>query len=37
MRGNGIGTALLLASLWGLRELGYVYGLSVVPDQLIST
>ena len=26
MRGNGIGTALLLASLWGLRELGYVYG-----------
>jgi predicted N-acetyltransferase YhbS len=24
-RGNGIGTALLIASLWGLRELGYVY------------
>jgi GNAT superfamily N-acetyltransferase len=24
-RGRGIGTALLLASLWGLRELGYVY------------
>ena len=26
MRGHGIGKALLLASLWGLRELGYVYG-----------
>ena len=25
-RGQGIGTALLIASLWGLRELGYVYG-----------
>src|SRR2546425_4078785 len=25
-RGSGIGTALLIASLWGLRELGYVYG-----------
>jgi hypothetical protein len=24
-RGIGIGTALLIASLWGLRELGYVY------------
>ena len=24
-RGSGIGTALLIASLWGLRELGYVY------------
>ena len=24
-RGQGIGTALLIASLWGLRELGYVY------------
>jgi predicted N-acetyltransferase YhbS len=24
-RGMGIGTALLIASLWGLRELGYVY------------
>jgi predicted N-acetyltransferase YhbS len=24
-RGGGIGTALLIASLWGLRELGYVY------------
>ena len=24
-RGCGIGTALLIASLWGLRELGYVY------------
>jgi len=26
-RGNGIGKALLLACLWGLRELGYVYGI----------
>jgi GNAT superfamily N-acetyltransferase len=26
-RGRGIGKALLLASLWGLRELGYVYGI----------
>jgi predicted N-acetyltransferase YhbS len=26
-RGHGIGRALLLASLWGLRELGYVYGI----------
>ena len=26
-RGRGLGTALLLASLWGLRELGYVYGI----------
>jgi GNAT superfamily N-acetyltransferase len=26
-RGHGIGKALLLASLWGLRELGYVYGI----------
>jgi len=26
MQGRGIGTALLLACLWGLRELGYVYG-----------
>ena len=26
-RGHGIGTALLIASLWGLRELGYVYGI----------
>jgi GNAT superfamily N-acetyltransferase len=25
-RGRGIGKALLLESLWGLRELGYVYG-----------
>lgn len=24
-RGRGIGTALLVASLWSLRELGYVY------------
>lgn len=27
MRGRGIGKALLLACLWGLRELGYVYGI----------
>ncbi|MGH9970836.1 MAG: GNAT family N-acetyltransferase [Pyrinomonadaceae bacterium] len=26
-QGRGIGTALLIASLWGLRELGYVYGI----------
>jgi predicted N-acetyltransferase YhbS len=26
-RGRGIGYALLLASLWGLRELGYAYGI----------
>ncbi len=26
-RGRGIGKSLLLASLWGLRELGYVYGI----------
>lgn len=26
-QGLGIGKALLLASLWGLRELGYVYGI----------
>jgi GNAT superfamily N-acetyltransferase len=26
-RGHGIGKALLLDSLWGLRELGYVYGI----------
>lgn len=26
MQGHGVGKALLLASLWGLRELGYVYG-----------
>lgn len=25
-RSQGIGKALLIASLWGLRELGYVYG-----------
>src|SRR5258708_37737558 len=28
-RGSGIGKALLIASLWGLRELGYVYGIIV--------
>jgi predicted N-acetyltransferase YhbS len=27
MQGRGIGQALLLASLWGLREMGYVYGI----------
>ena len=27
MRGHGIGTALLVACLWGLREMGYVYGI----------
>src|SRR6266404_5734372 len=26
-RGGGIGKALLIASLWGLREHGYVYGI----------
>jgi len=26
-RGRGIGKALLIASLWGLQELGYVYGI----------
>ena len=26
-RGRGLGHALLLASLWGLRELGYAYGI----------
>jgi len=26
MQGRGVGKALLLASLWGLREIGYVYG-----------
>lgn len=26
-RGRGIGKDLLIASLWGLRELGYVYGI----------
>lgn len=26
-RGRGIGNALLIAALWGLRELGYVYGI----------
>lgn len=27
MQGRGVGKALLLASLWGLREMGYVYGI----------
>ena len=26
-RGQGLGKALLIAALWGLRELGYVYGI----------
>ncbi|HEY0080965.1 MAG TPA: GNAT family N-acetyltransferase [Pyrinomonadaceae bacterium] len=26
-RGRGVGRALLFACLWGLRELGYVYGI----------
>jgi GNAT superfamily N-acetyltransferase len=26
-RGHGIGKTLLIAALWGLRELGYVYGI----------
>jgi predicted N-acetyltransferase YhbS len=26
-RGSGVGRALLLASLWGLRDVGYVYGI----------
>jgi predicted N-acetyltransferase YhbS len=26
-RGLGLGKALLVASLWGLREMGYVYGI----------
>src|SRR5690242_6607854 len=26
-RGLGVGKALLIASLWGLRELGYAYGI----------
>lgn len=26
-RGSGIGKALLIAALWGLRELGYVYAI----------
>ena len=27
MQSKGVGRALLLASLWGLRDLGYVYGI----------
>lgn len=27
MRGRGVGKALLLAGLWGLREMGYAYGI----------
>jgi hypothetical protein len=27
MRGNGIGKALLLVSLEGMREMGYAYGI----------
>ena len=27
LRGRGVGKALLLACLWGLKEMGYVYGI----------
>ena len=27
MRGVGVGAALVVAGLWGLREMGYVYGI----------
>ena len=27
MQGRGVGKALLIASLWGLHELGYVYAI----------
>ena len=27
MRGKGVGKALLLAGLWGLHDMGYVYGI----------
>ena len=27
VRGHGVGRAMLIASLWGLKELGYVYGI----------
>jgi predicted N-acetyltransferase YhbS len=27
MQGRGVGKALLLSCLWGLREMGYVYGI----------
>ena len=27
MQGRGVGKALLLACLWGLRDMGYVYGI----------
>jgi len=27
VRGRGVGRAMLIASLWGLKELGYVYGI----------
>ncbi len=27
LRGRGVGRALMIASLWGLKELGYVYGI----------
>jgi GNAT superfamily N-acetyltransferase len=35
MRGRGVGKALLLACLWGLREMGYVYGIigGVGPEE----
>ena len=35
LRGRGIGKSLLLACLWGLREMGYVYGIigGVGPEE----
>jgi hypothetical protein len=27
LRGRGVGKAMLIAALWGLKELGYVYGI----------
>lgn len=27
LRGRGVGNALLLSCLWGMREMGYVYGI----------
>jgi GNAT superfamily N-acetyltransferase len=35
LRGRGVGKALLVACLWGLREMGYVYGIigGVGPEE----
>ncbi len=35
LRGRGVGKTLLLACLWGLREMGYVYGIvgGVGPEE----